>query len=88
MKTINCYKTIDNLTNYKEADHKIHTRTAAMPLFRTAKGEIAKQAAVNGHDERAYAAVDSRRLFRFAADNMFRPLSFSNAPPFIVDEKL
>jgi len=27
----------------KEADHKTHTRTAAPPLFRIAKGQIAKQ---------------------------------------------
>lgn len=60
----------------KEADHKTQTRTAAPPLFRTAKGEIAKQAAaVNGQDERATPAVDSRRLFCFAADKAVKPKS-------------
>ena len=44
------------LMGNKEADYKTQTRRAAPLLFRTAKGEIAKQAAaVNGQDERAYA---------------------------------
>ena len=60
----------------KEADHKTQTRTAAPPLFRTAKGEIAKQAAtVNRRDERATPAVDSRRLFYFTADKAVKPKS-------------
>ena len=39
-----------------KGNKETQTRTAAPPLFRTAKGEIAKQAAaVNAQDERAYA---------------------------------
>ena len=60
----------------KEPDQKTQTVTEAPPLFRTAKGEIAKQAAaVNGQDERATPAVDSRRLFCFAADKAVKPKS-------------
>ena len=33
------------LMGNKVATHKIRTKTAAPPLFRTAKGQIAKQAA-------------------------------------------
>ena len=42
---------------------------AILPSFLRGIGQIAKQAAaVNGQDERATPAVDSRRLFCFTAD--------------------
>lgn len=54
----------------KEAGNKTQTGMVVPPLFRTAKGKIAKQAtAVNGHTP----AVDSRRLFCFTADKVLKP---------------